>query len=70
MLSVLALSTPFLWVSYEFGVRCTVIGEMLNGRRYPRGLPAVEPSATNVALHRPEHQDQRDPHGDHEDLQR
>lgn len=70
MLFVLALSTPFLWVSYEFGVRCTVIGEMLNGRRYPRGLPAVEPSATNVALHRPEYQDQRDPHGDHEDLQR
>jgi len=36
---VLAISTPFWWLSYEFCVRNTLIGATLNGRRYPHGLP-------------------------------
>lgn len=38
---VLALSVAILVVSYDVLVRPTRIGVMLNGRRYPRGLPRV-----------------------------
>jgi hypothetical protein len=37
------------FVSYDLLARNTFIGKMLNGRRYPRGLPADEsPAASGV----------------------
>ncbi len=38
---VLALAVAILTVSYDFMVRPTWIGALLNGRRYRRGLPKV-----------------------------
>jgi hypothetical protein len=40
-----------LFVSYRYLVRPTFIGAILNGRRYPRGVPvrAPEPASTGVA---------------------
>lgn len=38
---VLVVTTLITTASYEFMVRNTRIGVMLNGRRYPRGLPAA-----------------------------
>ena len=32
---------PATLVSYHYLVRATAIGALLNGRRYPRGLPAA-----------------------------
>jgi peptidoglycan/LPS O-acetylase OafA/YrhL len=41
MLIVFATATIFGFVTYDSFVRSTLIGEVLNGRRYPRGLPPV-----------------------------
>jgi peptidoglycan/LPS O-acetylase OafA/YrhL len=40
---VLGLASVVLVVSYDFMVRPTWIGALLNGRRYPRRLPAMPP---------------------------
>jgi hypothetical protein len=40
-LAVLAISSPIWLSSYHFLVRATFIGKTLNGRRYPRSLPAI-----------------------------
>jgi len=40
---VLGLASVVLLVSYDFMVRPTWIGALLNGRRYPRRLPAMPP---------------------------
>lgn len=37
---ILAVALPILFLSYHYLVRSTWIGKMLNGRRYPRTLPA------------------------------
>lgn len=37
---VLAVVTPITLVTYHYLVRATIIGVMLNGRRYPRQVPA------------------------------
>lgn len=37
--AVLAISIPVMWLSYEFMVRTTWVGQWLNGRRYRHGLP-------------------------------
>jgi peptidoglycan/LPS O-acetylase OafA/YrhL len=39
VVALLAISTPFWVLSYDLLVRPTFIGKVLNGRRYPRGLP-------------------------------
>jgi len=36
---VLAISLPSMWLTYELFVRNTIVGKVLNGRRYPHGLP-------------------------------
>jgi len=41
ILLTIGLTTAVALVTYHFGVRSTVIGEWLNGRRYPRGRAAV-----------------------------
>ena len=41
---VLATTTLVATVTYHYMVRSTVIGELLNGRRYPRALPVLLPS--------------------------
>lgn len=38
---VLIIVTPLTLVTYHYLVRATIIGVMLNGRRYPRALPEV-----------------------------
>ncbi len=38
---VLLTVTPIILATYHYLVRATAIGAMLNGRRYPRGLPTV-----------------------------
>jgi peptidoglycan/LPS O-acetylase OafA/YrhL len=56
MAAVLALVTPVLLLSYHYGVRSTVIGEWLNGARYPRSLRAegrVTVSSGNVGSSEP-----------------
>jgi fucose 4-O-acetylase-like acetyltransferase len=40
-LAVLAISSPIWLASYHFLVRSTFVGKVLNGRRYPRSLPAI-----------------------------
>lgn len=42
---VLAVAVVILVISYDLAVRPTWIGALLNGRRYPRGLPAVSASS-------------------------
>ena len=39
---VLLVMTPILLISYDLLVRSTAIGALLNGRRYPRGLPVLD----------------------------
>ncbi len=39
VLAVLGLATPIWWLSYDLLARNTFIGKVLNGRRFPRGLP-------------------------------
>ena len=39
---VLGSTTFFTVVTYHYCVRATVIGKILNGRRYPRALPHIE----------------------------
>ena len=41
-LSTLVIATPLLLLSYHFFVRSTIIGKILNGRRYSRNLPEIE----------------------------
>jgi hypothetical protein len=41
MLLVLACTTVITFGTYALFVRSTVIGRVLNGRRYPRGLPTL-----------------------------
>jgi len=41
-LVILAVMTPILLLSYDVLVRPTAIGALLNGRRYPRGLPQLD----------------------------
>lgn len=38
-LTVLGGVVAICWVTYDFAVRATVVGAVLNGRRYRRGLP-------------------------------
>ena len=42
---VLAIAVAILTVSYDYMVRPTWIGALLNGRRYPRRPPVVQPEA-------------------------
>lgn len=44
MLIVLATMTALGFATYALFVRATFIGRVLNGRRYPRGLPKVAPT--------------------------
>ena len=46
---VLALAVGILLLTYDWFVRPTWIGALLNGRRYPRGLPRMEPARRYVA---------------------
>ena len=39
IMALLGLCVPIWWVSYDFLVRGTFIGFVLNGRRYARGFP-------------------------------
>ena len=39
---VILVMTPVLLISYDLLVRPTAIGALLNGRRYPRGLPVLD----------------------------
>jgi peptidoglycan/LPS O-acetylase OafA/YrhL len=41
-LVILIVMTPILLLSYDLLVRPTAIGALLNGRRYPRGLPKLD----------------------------
>jgi len=41
-LVVMSIMTPVLLLSYDWLVRPTAIGALLNGRRYPRGLPQLD----------------------------
>ena len=45
MLIGLTATTLVGFVSYDFCVRSSIIGRVLNGRRYPRGLPAQAEAA-------------------------
>ena len=44
---VLAASLLVLFASYRYLVRSTLIGQVLNGRRYPRGISAAESGGTS-----------------------
>jgi glucan biosynthesis protein C len=44
------VTTVATLVSYHYLVRATVIGELLNGRRYRRALPEVAPARQTAAL--------------------
>jgi peptidoglycan/LPS O-acetylase OafA/YrhL len=46
----LAVTTAATLISYDYLVRATAIGALLNGRRYPRSLPAVEPARETAAV--------------------
>jgi peptidoglycan/LPS O-acetylase OafA/YrhL len=46
----LAVTSAATLVSYHYLVRSTAIGALLNGRRYPRSLPAPEPSREVLAV--------------------
>jgi ABC-type multidrug transport system ATPase subunit len=47
--AILAIALAVLLVSYHYLVRPTFIGALLNGRKYPRGTHAVEPSPSAPA---------------------
>jgi hypothetical protein len=36
---LVVLATLFLLIAYHYAVRATILGQWLNGRRYPRELP-------------------------------
>lgn len=42
IITLFAIAIPIWWLSYDWIVRGTFIGVVLNGRRYPRGLPKLE----------------------------
>ena len=42
MFAVLAGTAAFGFATYDLFVRPSFIGAVLNGRRYPRGLPYLE----------------------------
>ena len=42
IIALFVIATPIWLLSYDWLVRGTFIGKVLNGRRYPRGLPTVE----------------------------
>ena len=46
---ILAISGTLLLVSYHYLVRATFIGKLLNGRKYPRELPAAVTSAPSTS---------------------
>jgi len=46
---VLGVTTIVTALTYHFFVRATAVGELLNGRRYPRSLPRLEPPPTVIA---------------------
>ncbi|MEX1128961.1 MAG: acyltransferase family protein [Vicinamibacterales bacterium] len=47
---VLAATTLVTTVTYNYLVRPTVVGVLLNGRRYPRGLPGPAPRGQQVLV--------------------
>jgi len=47
---VLAATTLVTTVTYNYLVRSTVVGVLLNGRRYPRGLPKSAPGGQQVIV--------------------
>jgi peptidoglycan/LPS O-acetylase OafA/YrhL len=47
---VLAGTTLVTIVTYNYLVRSTVVGVLLNGRRYPRGLPTPAPGGQQVVV--------------------
>jgi glucan biosynthesis protein C len=49
---VLAVAIAVTVVTYHFFVRSTTVGELLNGRRYPRRLPDAEGSPEIAADHK------------------
>ncbi len=46
IIALLVIATPIWLLSYDWLVRGTFIGKVLNGRRYPRGLPTLEAAAS------------------------
>ena len=47
---MLLVLSAILLLTYDLLVRSTVIGKVLNGRTYPRGLPRLEGSGAPVGL--------------------
>ena len=47
---ILGISFPLMFASYHYFVRSTLIGGVLNGRRYPRRLSASNESAPNARV--------------------
>ena len=47
-LVVLSVTTIVTTLTYHFSVRSTPVGALLNGRRYPRGLPQAAPAVAHV----------------------
>jgi hypothetical protein len=47
---VLAATSLVTTVTYNYLVRSTVLGVLLNGRRYPRGLPKPAPGGQQVIV--------------------
>ena len=46
---ILVVGFAVLFLSYHFLVRPTVIGKLLNGRKYPRKAPVTQPATQGVA---------------------
>jgi glucans biosynthesis protein C len=50
---ILGIAFPIMFATYRYWVRGTFIGAVLNGRRYPRTLPAAARAAESVRLEGP-----------------